>query len=64
MKIPQDFEKIELFSQGTYRTENFRFDSLKLLFDRHKNFLVVFYLLKCYKQSKIGVWRPRMIESE
>ena len=26
-----------------------------------KNFLVVFYSLKCYKQSKRGVWRPRKI---
>ena len=48
-------EKIELFSQGTYRAENFRFGSLKPLLDRHKNFLVVFYSLKCYKQSKRGV---------
>ena len=50
---PTGIKKIELFSQGTYRTENFRFDSLKPLFDRHKNFLVVFYSLKCYKQSKV-----------
>ena len=52
--------KIELFPQGTYTAENFGFDSLKPLLDRHKNFLVFFFSLKCYKQSKRGVWRPRI----